>query len=71
MENYKERLENAIKNLEKCNEIIDVNKKHIIDFLNRLYADNLSLRRQLKYIYTLKPILIELIVKDSPYKDSK
>jgi integrase len=56
MDNYKKRLENAVKNLQQCTDIIDVNKEHIIGILNQLSAENLSLRRQLKYLYTLKPI---------------
>ena len=50
MENYRKRLKNAIENLRLCNDIIDVNKQHIIDFLNQLSAQDLSLVRQLKYL---------------------
>lgn len=56
MEDYKIKLEKAVEKLQECNDIIDVNKKHISNFLERLCANGLSLRRQLKYLYTLKPI---------------
>ena len=32
----------------------------IIDFLRQLSAEDLSLGRQLKYLFTLKPIVMEL-----------
>jgi len=56
MEDYKIRLEKAVEKLQECNDIIDTNKKHITDFITQLCADGLSLRRQHKYLYTLKPI---------------
>ena len=56
MENYQKRLKNAVINLRRCNDIIEVNIQYIYDFLNQLSAENLSTRRKLKYVYILKKL---------------
>ena len=60
MEDYQKRLKNAIENLRHCNDIIEINKHYLINFLKYISAKNLSLSRQYKYLYTLKPIAIML-----------
>jgi len=59
MENYQKRLDNAIENLKQRADIADVNKENIITFLNQRSAEDISIRRQLKYFYTLTSILKE------------
>jgi hypothetical protein len=60
MIDYQKKIENAKNKLKQHPDILDINKEYIIDFLSQLSAEDLSIGRQLKYLYTLKPIAMGL-----------
>lgn len=59
MVDYTKRLKNTKATLQ-TSDIISANKGYILRFIDRLSAEDISKVRQLKYLYTLKPIAIML-----------
>lgn len=53
----------ARKHIKNCREILQVNRKYILNFVDQLSAEGISKSRQIKYLYNLKRIAI-LLSKD-------
>jgi integrase/recombinase XerD len=70
MGNQKNKLNNTKKHLLKS-DIIQENKEHILSFIEQLSAEDISINRQLKYLYTLKTIakILKKDFSDSTKKD--
>ena len=69
MVDYNKRLENTKLTLQKS-DIIQINKEYILRFIDQLSAEDISKVRQLKYLYTLKPIA-KMLKKDFSQADKQ
>jgi site-specific recombinase XerD len=58
--NYQQRLERAVRFLEKHEQITEENKAEIVRFLEHIKAENLSLARQVSYVQWMTTIAANL-----------